>query len=159
MGEIIFRFHQFVDNKLIKNRKVLLLGSSGALGRELDAQLKALKIPVLSASRSNFDIEGSKENILEIEEELSIKLQEINLFLSMNINANCLDNKLRTRFFYSSIINDVAKHKIHLKEGSKFKFFKQEDMPNFVEFVPFDLAALTLFYHLTIKPRVIKPTL
>lgn len=94
MGEIIFRFHQFVDNTFIKDRKVLLLWSSGALGRELDAQLKALKVPVLSADRSNFDIEDSKEN-----------------------------------------------------------------MPNVVEFVPFDLAALTLFYHLTIKPRVIKPML
>ena len=93
----------------------------------------------------------------EIEEELSIHLEEMNFFLCLNIKTPDLGGGLRTRFFYSAEISEDAKLKIFLSEGSEFKFFKKNDLPSIAEMVPFDLSALTLFYHLKIAPRAIKP--
>ena len=47
---------------------------------------------------------------------------------------------------------------IQLNEGSEYRFFDKKELPSIKEIVPFDMAALTLFYHTNIDVRKIVPT-
>jgi dTDP-4-dehydrorhamnose reductase len=74
------RMQQHSEGELFKNKKILLLGSTGALGMELSAQLKLLKYPVINANRVNFDLDGSKKEITNM-------LVPENIYLVINCAA------------------------------------------------------------------------
>lgn len=95
----------------------------------------------------------------EVFEELCIKVECLDFFLSLTIESVRLGPPLRTRLFYSAKINEEDKMNIHLNEGSEYKFFDKKDLPCIKEIVPFDLSALTLFYHTNIDIKRISPTI
>jgi ADP-ribose pyrophosphatase YjhB (NUDIX family) len=95
----------------------------------------------------------------EVFEELCIKVEQLEFFLELTINSVNLGPPLRTRLFYSAKINEIDKMNIQLNEGSEYKFFDTKELPYIKEIVPFDLSALTLFYHTNIDIKEISPTI
>ena len=75
-----------------KNKKILLIGSKGALGRELVSQFRELNIPYSEAHRSNLNIHDSKSQIIN---NLSFS-KEISLVINC-IAMTGLDNCYKDR--------------------------------------------------------------
>lgn len=102
--------------------------------------------------------ESPSETIIrEIYEELQVSIAPPKLFITMEIHSLDLGSERRKRQFYEINFCEKMKRSIVLHEGAGYAFFNPKELPKVTEFVPFDLAAVTMFVHSRLSPRQIAP--
>jgi 8-oxo-dGTP diphosphatase len=95
--------------------------------------------------------------VRELNEELCVNTgKNIKYLFNLEIDS-CNLGPPRKRYFYYVKFSKSNLQNIVLKEGEDFKFFHADSLPIPTDLVPFDFAAVLMFYYTKLYPRQIRP--
>ena len=81
----------------------------------------------------------------EISEELSLDIRSFKYFTSIQFDLNFMSKgKINRNYYFVQLSYDEEK-KIKINEGKDYRFFKEKDLKNLTNLVPYDSYILWLF--------------
>ncbi len=140
VGAIIYLNNKYLVQKRSKKKKIYFPQLYGVFGGGVNINEK--------------NLHAIKREIFE-ELELNLRLDKIKYFLQISLNSRHFKNK-RSRLYFSIKITKKQFKSIKLREGQSFHLLNIKNLKK-LNFVPWDLAAISYFEGFIKKKRQVKP--